>query len=427
MTGPRVLLTDHYNSYNRGDAAILDGMLIALREELPGASFLVVSDYPEVASQAHGVAALAWRVMGYPSRRALVGWLVRSLGWTCLARLGLRTEWPLHDWEARLMAAYQQADLVIASGGSYLRSGYRSSWLRLWQMLLAKLLGRKVMLYAQSIGPFVPGSRLERWAAFVLRRMDAITLRDSESAGVLERLGVRRPYVEVTADAALCLPPPVVHREPHRQPRIGVSVIHWHKFRQGSMTAYTTALAEALDQLISAWDTGVEFLSTTVAPPGCAMNVSGTGRDDRRAAQEVLARMVHRGRATIQDGPLSVADLHARIAQHDLWIGTRLHSTILATMALVPCLGIAYEPKMRGYFAQLGLEEYVLDIETLSAPDLVRAAESIWRQSAVIRAQLAERLPPLRARARRSAVIARGLLEGRIGPTSAWPGCEGNG
>ncbi len=420
----RILLTDHYNSYNRGDAAILDGMLIALREECPDASFVVVSDYPEVAGEAHGIPALAWGVMGYRSRSALAGWLARSLAWTLLARLGWPPDGLLVGWERPLMAAYRQADLVIASGGSYLRTGYRSSWLRLWQMLLAKLLGRKVMLYAQSIGPFDPGSRLERWAALVLDRVDAITLRDAESARVLQRMGVSRPRIEVTADAALCLAPPNVRRDAAGRPEIGVSVIHWHKFRLGSMDAYTAAVAEALDHLIVAWDARVQFLSTTVAPPGLVMNVSGTGFDDRAAAEQVLARMQHRQRATLQEGPLSVSALHARIAEHDLWIGTRLHSTILATTALVPCVGIAYEPKMYGYFAELGLEEFVLDIDTLSAADLVAAAKSARRQAAAIRSQLETHLVGLRVRAWRSAIIARELLEEVPGTkgTPIWAG-----
>lgn len=420
--GPRILLTDHYNSYNRGDAAILDGMLIALGSVFPDASFVVVSDFPDVATATHGVAALEWGVMRYRSRRALASWLARSFAWAHLVRRGWRADWLLRGWERPLMVAYSTADLVIACGGSYLRSGYRSSRWRLWQMWLAKRLGRKVMLYAQSIGPFEPGSWLGRWTAFVLNQVDAITLRDEESATLLERLGVRRPYVEVAADAALSLPPPRPQARPGSRVAIGVSVIHWHKFRQGSMLAYTTAMANALDELIEAWDAEVEFLSTTVAPPASTMDVSGTGRDDRTAAQDVLATMRHRERARLQSEPLSVADLHARIALNDLWIGTRLHSTILATSALVPTVGIAYEPKTRGYFELLGLGDYVLDIETLTAAELVAMAHRARLDAVRIRQHLADRLPALRERSRRSAVIAYDLWAQRLDRSQARDG-----
>ncbi len=422
----RLLLTDHYNSYNRGDGAILDGMLVALREALPGATFMLSSNYPEVAEAAHGIPALEWGVMRFGSRVALAGWAGRSLAWTVCARLGWSPDVLLHGWERALMHAYREADVVICCGGSYLRRGYAGSRWRLWQMLLAKWLGRPVMLYAQTIGPFDAGTSLARWAGFVLRRLDVITLRDSESRQVLDQLGVRGPYVEVTADAALALEPPPIEPPPpvprdEEGPSIGVSVIHWHKFRQGGEAGYFQAVAETLDGLIEDWGARVEFLSTTVAPPGSAMDVSGTGQDDVTAAKCVVAAMEHRDRATIQDEPLSVRDLHARIAAHHLWIGTRLHSTILATTALVPTVAVAYEPKTRGYFELLGLPDFVLDIEGITAGDLRALAERARRDSAAIRATLAERRPELAARARRSATLAAALAAGRLSRRTAPP------
>lgn len=412
----KILLTDNYNSYNGGDAAILEGMLAALRPALPEATFALTSSYPDVARQVHGLPALAWGVGQLASRRALASWLARSVAWSALASRGTAPGWLLTGWERDLMAAYRSADAVIGVGGAYLRAGYRLTWLRLWQMALAKRLGKPVMLYAESIGPFVPGSRLARWACHVLDQLDVITLRDEASVAELERLGVTRPYRERTADAALALPaPPHAPRRPDEPLRIGVSVLHWHKFARGSFEGYRAAVAGALDGVVDAWDARVTFLSTTVAPAGSQMDVSGTSRDDVAAARDVLAAMRRGDRATVSTAPLAVPDLHAAIAAQDLWLGTRMHSTIFATTAGVPTVAIAYEPKVAGYFELLGLGAYVLDIEDITAAALTERLALARRETGAIRRQLAERLPPLRKRARRNAELAAAMARGNLG------------
>lgn len=405
-----LLITDHYNSYNRGDAAILAGMLEALRAVLPNASFVLATDYPEPAELTHDVRAVEWGVMRLPSRRALASWGLRSLLWTALTRVRLPGDALLRGWERELMHAYRDADLVVGCGGSYLRSGYAATPWRLWQMLLARGLGRRVMLYAATVGPFDEGTRGARWAGFVLRRLHVITLRDAESLRVLERLGVRGPLVEVTADAALGLAPPAPTPRTTGPPRVGVSVIHWHKFRQGSQEAYERAVAGMLDHLVDAWGARIDFLSTTVAPPASGLDVSGTGRDDVAVAARVRAAMRHGAAATSQDEPLPIGELQRRIADHDLWLGTRLHSTILATTALVPTVAIGYEPKTWGYFELLGVPEYVVDIETVTADALVALAERARNDADTLRAHFAERRTLLAARARRNADLAAQLL-----------------
>lgn len=411
----RVLLADNYNSFNAGDAAILEGMLSALGAEIPGASFVVTSSYPAVAEEVHGLAAAEWTPRLLAGHRPIAGWLVRSLAWTAAARWGIDAPGLLRPKERVLMAAYRDADLVLGVGGAYLRSGYRLSWLRLWQMYLAKALGKPVMLYAQSIGPLE--GRLARWARFVFDRLDLITLRDEESRQVLDGLGLRRVPYEVTADAALGLAPPRLGdaKAPPAPdagspgPLIGVSVLHWHKFATGSFEAYRDALAAALDTLVMEMGARVRFLSTTVAPPGQDMDVSGTARDDIAAAQDVRGAMVHRGAATISDEALGVEALRGRIASHDLWIGTRMHSCIFATTAGVPAVGIGYEAKVRGYFGLLGLEDFVLDIETLQAEDIVALARRALAEAAAYRSRLEAALPDLAARAHRNARLAADL------------------
>ena len=413
----RILITDNYNSYNLGDAAILEGMRAALDAELPGLELRLTSAYPEIAERVHGLPALQWTPRHLGSRAAVALWLLRSLAWTLSWRAGRPLDRLLGPPELRLMRAYADADLVLGVGGAYLRDGYGLSYLRLWQMRLACLMGKPVALYAQSVGPLAPNGRLARWLRPTFARLALVTLRDAVSARILADAGVRMRRCEVTADAALSLAP--VPPDPSRDwqpagegPLIGVSVLHWHKFARGSFEAYAAAMAEALDLLYERRGVRLHFLSTTVAPAEAQIDVSGTSRDDLSAAREVAGRLRRcpPDSVRISQEPIDLVTLRARIAAHDLWIGTRMHSCIFATMAGVPTLPIAYEPKVRGYFELLGLEAWALDIETLEAGALLRGAERALDEADLLRDHMAASLPALRARSRRNAVLVGELL-----------------
>ena len=122
-------------------------------------------------------------------------------------------------------------------------------------MSLAKMMGKKVMLYSQGIGPLNrPSTR--RAVGFVLRFVDTITVRDSISKEELESLGI--DDVEVTADAVLAMQPADLSIGAHilkgytsklsesiEQPKkIGVAVRSWKED-----TEYREALANVLSRL----------------------------------------------------------------------------------------------------------------------------------------------------------------------------------
>jgi polysaccharide pyruvyl transferase WcaK-like protein len=99
---------------------------------------------------------------------------------------------------------FLKSDVIISAGGGFISSDY--GYLRpYFDILLAKLAGKKVVIYAQSIGPF-RGIVDRTISSFMLRMADLITLREKKSKKVLHELGIRKVYV--TADAAFAFPPP---------------------------------------------------------------------------------------------------------------------------------------------------------------------------------------------------------------------------
>src|SRR3546814_4747390 len=90
--------------------------------------------------------------------------------------------------------------MVVSSGGTYLVPHYRLMP-KLLDFLVVLALGRPLVLFTQSLGPFHGVG--QRWLLRrVLSRATLILVRDERSLGYLRRLGVPSDRVRVCADAA---------------------------------------------------------------------------------------------------------------------------------------------------------------------------------------------------------------------------------
>ena len=100
-----------------------------------------------------------------------------------------------------LLRAIHRCDLLISGGGSLLqdRTSTKSIMYYLTVMNLAKFMKKKVMLYANGIGPVIKPANRRRVCAAV-SRADLITLRDENSVEELRSMGVDRDDMYVTAD-----------------------------------------------------------------------------------------------------------------------------------------------------------------------------------------------------------------------------------
>ncbi len=159
-----VLLSGYYGFGNLGDEAILSGLVAGLRAQ--GHHLVVLSNKPDKTRALHGVEAVT-RYQG-------------------------------------LVPALMQSDAVVSGGGGLLqdRTSARSLRYYLGILRLAKALGKRPVVYAQSVGPLSPAG-----ARAVKRTLTGlpVAVRDGASQRLLASLGIS---AELVADAALLLPEP---------------------------------------------------------------------------------------------------------------------------------------------------------------------------------------------------------------------------
>lgn len=360
----RVLIADAFCSANRGDAAILDGILSGLRARMPGVDLAVTTHFPAVARHFHDVEAIDARD-------------------------------PL-----AVQRAVDAAALVVGCGGSYLHDLYALNLQpRLALLHACARADRPYAVFAQSIGPL--DSPLSRTGARnALSEATWICVRDAASARVVRELGVRAP-ITVGVDAAVGgrVAPQPRARAVDGAPTLGVTVRGWHfPHRPGARSVedpvaaqdrYERDVAAACDAWAAATGGRVRFLSNCTS-------FGGYVQDDRLAARRVAARMSGPSEV-VDDEALSFDVVRGQAAACDLLLGTRMHSLIFATTAGVPAVGIAYEGKTGEWLAQVGLDTLWLPIEDTTG--LTEHLRGAWEARDAHAAAIRARLPELETRA----------------------------
>ena len=407
---------------NGGDAAILYATVDILRRAFGEPLEIVASDLQAEAAARHHpglrfcpslhAAVSNWAGGGPPRKLALL--LTLGVAACGGGRLGALARSLLPAPLRRTLAAYAAADLVVSAGGTYLVPHYDLTP-KLFDFLVTLALRRRLVLFTQSLGPF-DGLR-QRWLLrFVLRRARLVLVRDERSVGHLRALGVTA-NVRVAADAAFALAPAGVGAESSgrlpRSPRVAVSVRDWPHFRQGAqagMERYRAAVAAFAADLVQRHGAEVTFLST-------CQGTADYWTDDSAVAERIVALTPAEARAHIAVDrdfrtPTQLLD---RLAEFDMVVATRMHAAILALCAGTPVLAIAYEFKTRQLFARLGMDDFTLDVETLTGESLIDA----WERLAMALPQLGATLWPAVARERQSALGVATVLAERVGRSLA--------
>lgn len=400
---PHIVQTGTYSSWNKGDAAMQLSLMEALRRRWPEVEVTVTAPFP--ANDRRFYEGLA-RVVACHRRRLIFASLqmCRAAMWRTIRKtLGADASWLILDEELK---ATRDADLVVDLSGDMLTDDYgpHVAYSHYIPIINALLLDRPVFVCAQSIGPF-------RWtgalASRVLRRVDAITVRDDISLEHLRAIGVPEEKVRRTADLAFLLEPvgpDVVSQLLVDQgivlddrPLLGVSLSrilekrHDASARRRGQPPFVRLLAETLDRFARTHDVQILFVPHVTGPTA--------DKDDRQIAREVAAAMTTPAHCLTAD--LRPEQLKGVIAGCSLVAGARMHANIAALSSGVPVVALSYSHKTPGIMALFEQQAMVLDGSELTGEALFDRLE----HALASREPLAARLREIAADTRRASEI----------------------
>lgn len=332
--------------------------------------------------------------------------------WVNLQRLPIpflkRMGWPfpMPRWLKQQIAG---VDAVLAVGGDNYSLDYRIPSPVIGLDKLAMDLGKPVILWGASVGPFEREPHFVGAVAEHLSRMNFVAVRESVSYQYLTQT-LRLDNVVQMADPAFTLakePVDLAPFWPHGEEGVlGVNVSALIERYKRPGQDIRAEVAEFIREAVRRYRLGVLLVPHVNPlegrhPGGDAMYMEDLLEDVRELGSSV-SMMPH---------TLNAAQIKYVIGHLRFFIGARTHATIAALSSGVPTVSIAYSVKARGINRDLfGDESAVLHTPDVSRTSLCERLDWLQREEVRLKAVLARRIPQLQDEARKAAARVSGVL-----------------
>jgi polysaccharide pyruvyl transferase WcaK-like protein len=263
-----------------------------------------------------------------------------------------------------------------------------------WTILVAKSLGKPVVMLPNSVGPFrtAIGRTLSRIA---LGSCESILIRDQRSFEIAEELGVRSRKI-LTGDTALLLKGS--NDGLRKEGRVlGVSAgVYGYSLSEKKMQDYVLVHAVALDKIIESLGVSVVFLPHYV---------SGFKYDDLEISRMIRGKMRHSDKTSLINAG-SAEEFKSLIGGVDILVSSKMHPCVLASSVYVPSLCIAYDHKQSGFFSSLGMDQDVIALQNVTSQRLYEKIMNLWDRKAVRQEYLKIQVPFLQAQLKEAIATA---------------------
>ncbi|MEP6754317.1 MAG: polysaccharide pyruvyl transferase CsaB [Chthonomonadales bacterium] len=352
----RIVVSGYYGCGNTGDEAVLAGIMESFRQMAGDSScdFTVLSAKPDETQKLHGTNAVQ-RMDRAARQHALAG-----------------------------------ANLFLSGGGSLLQdtTSLRSLLYYLWVIREANARRVPVVYYAHGIGPLKRG--VSRFLTkIVTNRAALVTVRDEESAKLLQEIGVNKPRIVVTADPAFVLRPCDAIRTDELLSAAGVAPGEkLIGFAIRTWPGFDGDVWRQVSELIA--DEGYTPLFIPMQPPG-DLELS-------LAAAGTVGRVVK--------GTFTASEAIGLISRCDALVAMRLHALIFGAVVSVPLIGAAYDPKVASLMKLLGQNSQCFDLVELSPQRLLGEVRSTLMHATQITDGLSHIAEGLSRRALENASLA---------------------
>lgn len=383
-----ILIIDAYTAQHIGNLALVDGALEQMKAKFPKAEFTILAFDPASIEKHSGCKTFetlwAEPFSGYSALKK-IGYIVRESTWmlanifnfSVLKPMGLLInprKYTLSKKKLIALKAYSDADIVVSISGEAMQDSF---WKRIPLFLfgywLAHSMGKVVVLFPQSIGPFRKGF-IRSMVGYVLNLCDLILPRDDLSLKTVRQLKIDPKKVYLVPDVAVTQPHVSLSEAKKlleaegvnldRRPLVGMAI---SKFENIDYKGYFLVMREVCRFIVEDLKGAVVFFIA-----------------NRTFRQETgdweLTRCLHESlngcnNTIVLSKTYTPRECKGMLGQMNLFISTRMHVSILATMMGTPTITVNTQPKLRGYMELIHQEDRSCDIRDFTiekARDLVR-------------------------------------------------------
>ena len=360
----KFVISGYYGFENSGDDALLLAIVKQIRKRYKDAHITVLSKSPKKTDETYGVASV------YRYNPFLILWHI------------------------------SKCNLLISGGGTLIQdaTSTKSLLYYLTVIKIARFFKKKVMLYANGIGPLKSFKNIEK-TKNVLNSVNLITLRDKNSLWELERIGVTKPRIELTADPVFLLEKNSdaqkvfeIYNIPKGKKLMCISVRQWKE----NPPDFVKIVADFCDYARDKYDIYTVFLPMQIGV-------------DYQIALKIKNAM--KNSSTIVSGKYPFETVLSLIAKMYLCVGMRLHSIIYAAQTLVPAIGIVYDPKVKGFLEYIN-EDRFIDVTEINCGVLCKTLDELYESYDAVKSRMKYEIRDMQKKAELNGELMKNLLDG---------------
>ncbi len=400
----KLLILGNHTCGNRGDSAILRGLIDAITTVDESVQVDVMSRYPVSSAWLLGRPVMGdglyKQMKQHNNAVGLVGRVKKVLRrkyqhQVLLAKAtdnGRLRNISIPQGFIDFVKSLQKYDAIIQVGGSFFVDLYGVSQ---FEHALCSFMAKKpVYMIGHSVGPF-QDAQFNHLASYVFGNAKALILRETVSLNLMMQSNIDSCKVEHGVDTAWL----VEHHNDSFVPSYAVQ--HWFDVIKRKKTvaitlrelapfdkrlgttqqAYEQAFASVVNRII---DQGYQVLALSTCT-----GIDSYNKDDRMVALNLRQYVNNPEQYHVVMDELNDLEMGKILAECELTVGTRLHSAIISMNFGTPAIAINYEHKSAGIMQQLGMPEMAIEIRQLLNGSLQSVVADVLGQLPAIKERLA--------------------------------------
>lgn len=400
----KLLILGNHTCGNRGDSAILRGLIDAITTIDETVQVDVMSRYPVSSAWLLGRPvmgdSLYKQMKQHSNAVGLMGRVKKVLRrkyqhQVLLAKAadnGRLRNISIPQGFIDFVKSLQKYDAIIQVGGSFFVDLYGVSQ---FEHALCSFMAKKpVYMIGHSVGPF-QDPQFNHLASYVFGHAESLILRESVSLDLMKQSNIDSSKVEQGVDTAWL----VDHHNDSFVPSYAVQ--HWLETIKRKKTvaitlrelapfdkrlgttqqAYEQAFASVVNRVI---EQGYQVLALSTCT-----GIDSYNKDDRMVALNLRQYVNDPEQYHVVMDELNDLEMGKILGECELTVGTRLHSAIISMNFGTPAIAINYEHKSAGIMKQLGMPEMAIEIRQLLNGSLQSVVADVLGQLPAIKERLA--------------------------------------
>jgi len=272
--------------------------------------------------------------------------------------------------------------------------------------ILVILLGKRLVLLPQTIGPF--DSRFARvLARYIIKRAAMVYSRDMDGLKEVNVL-IGKNSCRFCYDVGFLVEPITpakmdidgLEKKERKEPLVGFNIsglLNMGGYNMNNMFNLKVDYKILLDEIITFI---IEQKNASILLVPHVFGSNPKSEADSVVCEKIYAdlKSKYKDRIYLVRGEYNQNEIKSIIGMCDFFIGSRMHACIGAVSQNIATVSISYSRKFKGVMETVGMQDYIADPKVITKEEIIDLINIAYDERGLIKAKLEKKIPEVKAR-----------------------------